>query len=223
MGHAFFTLAIGAGAMMVYGAYLPTQTRLGESVIIIAILDVLVAVFAGLAIFPIIFTYHLPPQGGPGLMFQILPIAFGHMEGGQFWGALFFFLLLFAAWTSSLSLAEPLVILLMERLKMKRIQASILVGGIAWTLGIVSLLSFNVWQDVQLFGHWNFFTAITDLATNIMLPIGGLCFSLFVGWKMGPTLKELGTNHRFLFKIWLLLVRYIAPLGILTILISAFF
>lgn len=222
MGHAFFTLAIGAGCMLVYGSYLTRDIRLSGAVMTIVILDVLVAILAGLAMFPIVFAHHLTPQGGPGLMFEVLPIAFAKMLGGQFFGGLFFILLLFAAWTSSISIAEPLVILLTERHGFKRVTASLWVGLMGWVLGIASLLSFNVWRNFKLLDHWTVFTAITDLATNILLPLGGLGYALFAGWVMNKKIvaKELGTRP-FLFKIWLYLVRYVAPLGILLIIINS--
>jgi len=223
MGHAFFTLAIGAGAMLVYGSYLDKDVRLGSAVVTIAALDVLVAILAGLAIFPIVFAYNLPLQEGPGLMFEVLPIAFAKMGGGQFFGGLFFLLLLFAAWTSSISLAEPLVVLLSERYLNSRLKASFVVGGVAWTLGIGSVLSFNVWQKKLIFGHWNFFGAITDLSTNILLPIGGLAFAIFAGWLLNKetTAEALSFSKPFLFQLWLIATRYIAPLGIFIILLTA--
>lgn len=223
MGHAFFTLAIGAGCMLVYGSYLKHHIHLGGAVLAIAGLDVLVALLAGLAIFPIIFAHHLTPAGGPGLMFQILPIAFAKMGGGQWFGALFFILLLFAAWTSSLSLAEPLVILLIEKYHKSRLSAAILVGVVAWSMGIVSLLSFNTWQHFKLFGQWNLFTAITDLATNIMLPIGGILFAIFAAWVMPKYMsqQELAFPQQFLYQIWRFLTRFVAPIAILIILIAA--
>lgn len=223
LGHAFFTLAIGAGCMLVYGSYLTPNIRLSSAVITIAGLDVLVAILAGLAIFPIIFSHGLTPQGGPGLMFEVLPIAFAKMGGGQFFGGLFFLLLLFAAWTSSISMAEPLVILLTERYSISRLAACLIVGSIAWCLGIGSVLSFNVWQHYTIFGHWNFFGAITDLATNIMLPIGGLLFAIFAGWKMSKqaTEHELNMPNAWLYNAWRFLIRYLAPIGIIIILISS--
>lgn len=224
MGHAFFTLAIGAGAMLVYGSYLTPDTQLGKTVVIIALLDAVIALLAGFAIFPLLFSHGLVPQEGPGLMFKVLPIAFAHMQGGTFWASLFFLLLLFAAWTSSISLAEPLVVMLMERCNLARKTASLITGIFAWTLGIFSLLSFNAWQDIHLFGHWTFFSAITDLTTNIMLPIGGLGFTLFAGWFMlKPSMQELGTSNRSFYKTWLFAVRYLAPIGILIILVNALF
>jgi NSS family neurotransmitter:Na+ symporter len=210
MGHAFFTLAIGAGCMLVYGSYLTRDIRLSGAIMTIVILDVLVALLAGMAIFPIIFEHHLAPEGGPGLMFQVLPIAFSTMPFGQFFGGLFFVLLLFAAWTSSLSIAEPLVILLMERYGISRLSASIHIGLIGWILGLASLLSFNI------------FSAITDFSTNILLPLGGLGFALFAGWIMTQkaTAEELSISKGW-HKSWLYLVRYIVPIAIFLIILNS--
>jgi len=222
LGHAFFSLAVGAGCMLVYGSYLSSKTPIGSTSIIITLLNLLVALLSGLAIFPLVFTHHLMPSGGPGLMFQTLPIAFSHMGWGRLYGFLFFLLLLFAAWTSSISLAEPLVILLMERFKLSRGRSSVLIGVCAWLLGIGSTLSFNVWSHYRLLGRWNFFDVVTDLATNIMLPVGGLLFAVFVGWKMHEksTKAELGISG-LVYQFWLFLVKYICPVGIVIILISS--
>lgn len=217
LGHAFFTLAIGAGTMLVYGSYLPKDTRLASSVCIIALLDVLVALCSGLAIFSLVFAYQLPPEEGPGLMFKVLPIAFAQMPAGQWIGGLFFLLLWFAAWTSSISMAEPLVVLLVERGKMSRKHASILIGLICWILGLFALLSFNVWEDLRLFGEFTIFNAMADFTTNIILPIGGILFTLFAGWVVSSKEAKRGLlmENDFLFKIWQVLVRFIAPIGII--------
>lgn len=220
LGHAFFTLAIGAGTILVYGSYLPPRTPIASNVVVIAFLDVIVALLAGLAIFPIVFTYGLAPTDGPGLMFEVLPIAFSEMQYGNIIGCLFFVLLLFAAWTSSISLAEPLVIMLVERMGLSRTAASCLIGLLAWTLGIGSVLSFNHWQDYKLLGEWNFFSAITDVTTNIILPIGGLAFAIFAGWILPAriTRDELVLKDGLAFKAWHFVIRYVAPLGIIVIL-----
>lgn len=224
LGHAFFTLAIGAGCMLVYGSYLSKNTHLMGSVFTIAMLDVLVAMLSGLAIFPIVFAHHLTPEGGPGLMFQVLPITFSSIVGGQFFGGLFFVLLLFAAWASSISIAEPLVILLTERHGFNRKTASCIVGVTGWLLGLLSLLSFNVWQNFKLFNRWTIFGAITDLSTNILLPLGGLGFAIFAGYIMSAKITRSELDVRpWLFHLWRFLVRYIAPAGILLILFNSFF
>jgi len=224
LGHAFFTLALGAGCMLVYGAYLPKKVTVSGSVISIAILDVLVAFLSGMAIFPLVFKYGLAPQGGPGLMFEVLPITFSQMPFGSIIGAMFFILLLFAAWTSSISLAEPLVLLLIERANLSRKTASIIVGSFAWLIGIGSLLSFNVWSDFKIFGKWTIFYINTDLTTNILLPVGGLLFSIFAGWKLNQVKAQeaLGFKQKWQYKSWLFLVKYIAPLAIAVIIARAF-
>lgn len=223
LGHAFFSLAIGVGCMLVFGSYLPSNIRLGSAVLVVTLLDVLVAFLAGIAIFSIIFTYGLSPQGGPGLMFQVLPVAFAHMPGGHIIGSLFFLLLLFAAWTSSISMAEPLVILLEERYHFSRRAAALTVGLVAWVLSIGSLLSFNVWQDFKLFGKWNFFAVITDLVTNILQPLGGLAFALFIGWVVARPISEQGLafSKPLLFELWLFSIRFLAPIAIVVIIISS--
>ncbi len=222
MGHAFFTLAVGAGALLVYGAYVPRGDSICGPVMTVAGLDILVALLSGLAIFPIVFTYGLHPAGGPGLLFEVLPIAFAQMPWGGLIGAVFFLLFMFAALTSSINLAEPLVILLAERYTGSRKKASLIVGLIAWIVGIGSCLSFNRWENYKLFGQWNFFGVVTDLATNIMLPIGGLGFAIFAGWIMhkDTTQKDLQLSS-FWFNIWHFLIRYVATAGILIIFIHS--
>jgi len=222
MGHAFFTLALGAGAMLTYGAYVPKRVNIANAVCIVAALDVLVAVLAGLAVFPLVFSHHLAPNSGPGLMFVTLPIAFADIPGGALVGGLFFALLLFAAWTSSINLAEPMVIILMKRLNVGRKKAAFIVGILAWFIGIGSLLSFNVWKHVKLMHKFTVFDIATSVPTDIILPIGGLGFALFAGWVM----KKIFTQdevHPRVYAAWRFLVRYIAPAGILIVFVSTFF
>lgn len=215
MGHAFFTLAVGCGTMLIYGSYIPKNTKVAPSVLIIALLDIFVALLSGMAIFSLIFKFQLTPEGGPGLMFKVLPIAFAQMPGGNWIGALFFLLLWFAAWASALSMAEPLVVLLIERRKISRRLASWVIGLVCWFLGLFALFSFNIWQDVKFLG-FTFFEAMADMATNVVLPLGGAVFAIFAGWILRPTESKEGlliTSPRF-FKIWRWLTRYLAPLGI---------
>jgi NSS family neurotransmitter:Na+ symporter len=152
MGQAFFSLSLGMGAIMIYGSYLNSQASIGQNAVIIAVMDTLVALLAGLAIFPIVFANGLEPGSGPGLIFQTLPIAFGQMPGGSFFGLLFFVLLVFAAWTSAISLLEPMVAWLVENRGFSRVRAATLAGAAVWVLGIACLLSLNLWSEFTVFG-----------------------------------------------------------------------
>lgn len=221
LGQAFFSLATGAGAILIYGSYLSKDTNLVGTVLIISFLNVLVAIFAGLAIFPIVFAHNLPPESGPGLMFNILPIAFSHMPGSMMISLLFFILLLFAAWTSSISMGEPLVALMQERWHIPRIRGSFYVGALAWVFGLMSVLSFNLWSHVKILDRWGLFEVLTDLPTNIFLPIGAFMFCIFTGWvmKKHDVREEFAPESPFVYALFRLCIRYIAPIGILTVLL----
>ena len=224
VGHAFFTLAVGVGAMEVYGSYLSKKTSIGKSVVITAGLDVLTAFLAGLAIFPVLFLNHIPAQEGPGLMFLALPMAFSNMFAGRLVETLFFVLLLFAAWTSSINIAEPMVAMLCEKTSLTRKQVSCIVGGLAAVLGLVSVFSFNIWSTVRVFGRWDLFTTITDLSTNIFLPVGGIFYAIFAGWVMSraDTMDELQFKSDWIYQIWWWLTRFLAPIALLIVFIDAF-
>jgi NSS family neurotransmitter:Na+ symporter len=222
MGHAFFTLSLGMGSIMVYGAYLPSNVSIGSTAVIIALTDTAVALLAGLAIFPIVFAHGLEPGSGPGLIFQTLPIAFGHMEYGAFFGALFFVLLVFAAWSSSISLIEPAVAWLVENKKISRMRACIWSGLVTWTVGIGTVLSFNLASDIKLWDK-TFFDLMDYLTANIMLPLGGLFIALFAGWVMvqDNVKAELNFKQPLVFKGWLFLVRYVSPVAVAIVFFKA--
>ena len=156
MGQAFFTLSLGMGAIMAYGAYVPSSASIGSTVAIIAGLDTLVAVAAGLAIFPIVFANGLEPGQGPGLMFVTIPLAFGQMPLGALFGTLFFVLVSFAAITSAISISEPALAYLVETYNAKRSRVAISLGVISWIIGIGTVLSFNLWADVHIVGERTF-------------------------------------------------------------------
>lgn len=212
LGQAFFTLAVGAGAMLTYGAYAPQKTSISFAVTVVAFFDVLVALLAGLAIFPLVFGFHLPVTSGPNLMYVTLPLAFAHVSMGNVIATLFFLLLLFAAWTSSINLAEPLVLILIQKKGLSRTRAAIVVGFSAWLLGITSILSFNLWSHVQLF-HQTIFDFSANLATNIILPIGGLGYAIFAGWILPRSVTENEIQSR-IYPLWRFLIRYIVPVAI---------
>ena len=224
LGHAFFTLAVGAGAMCVYGAYLPQKASISRSVLITATLDITVALLAGLAIFPFIFKAGLELKSGPSLMFIALPQAFQVIGSSQLLVSLFFLLLVFAALTSSINIAEALVLSFSDRLKKTRVQACLLVAFLVFLLGLLSVFSFNVFSDFKVFDRWDLFTFITGLVTNIILPFGGLFFSFYVGWLI-PTseLKSLLKINPFFFNCFIFLLRFFVPLAITAIILSSFY
>jgi len=230
LGHAFFTLSLGMGAMMVYGAYLPKHLSLLKATGVIAFADVMVAILAGLAIFPIVFSNGLEPNQGPGLVFNTLPLAFGKMPFGSFFGGLFFVLLVLAAWTSSISLLEPTVAWMVETKKFTRVSATAWAGFCIWLFGLVTIFSFNIWSEVKplsmfsSFANKTLFDLLDFVTANIMLPLGGLCIVIFAMWRMrsADILEELElpeTSKRY--KILRFLMRYVAPIGVLMIFLNA--
>ncbi len=222
MGHAFFTLSLGMGAIMIYGSYLPRHTSITQTTFMIAGADTLVALLAGLAIFPIVFSNGLEPGAGPGLIFETLPIAFGQMPAGSLFGLLFFLLLVFAAWSSAISLIEPAVTWLVENRSMSRLQACFWAGLATWLLGIGTVLSFNYWSEITLFGK-TFFDSLDFLTANIMLPLGGLLIAVFVAWLM-PRLssrEELAMRSELGYRVWHFLVRYVTPLAVIVVFLNA--
>lgn len=221
MGQAFFTLSLGMGAIMIYGSYLPDHTSIAGTSFTVAAADTLVALVAGLAIFPMVFAYGLEPNAGFGLIFETLPLAFGEMPGGVWVGTAFFLLLLFAAWTSAISLMEPIVAWLAENRGLSRIMAAATSGILIWLLGIGTLLSFNLLQDFTLFGL-TIFESLDFLTANIMLPLGGLLIAIFVGWIMsrGSVEHEMDIGNSLGFRLWYFLIRFIAPLLVLLVFLS---
>lgn len=216
MGQAFFTLSIGMGAIMAYGAYMPQKANIGKTVLIVAFFDSLVAIVSGLIIFSIVFaTQGIEPSAGPGLMFISLPVAFGGMPGGLLIGSAFFVLVSIAAWSSAISLLEPCVAWLIETKNMGRVQANLLLAGFAWLLGLGSVLSFNIWSDIKMAG-FTFFDFLDFLTANIMLPLSGLLIALFVGYMMKRELVdfEMQGTSPMVMKLWRATLRYIAPVAI---------
>lgn len=214
LGHSFFTLSLGMGTIMAYGSYMPKKASIGSTVLAIGALDTLVALVAGLCIFPIIFANGMDPAAGPGLMFISLPVAFGQMPGGQFFGFLFFVLVGVAAWTSAISLMEPTVAYLVERFKMGRWKASILLGTAVWALGIACLGSFSFMSDVTIFGKTTF-DFLDYITANIMMPLGGILTAIFAGWfvKSQYAKEELSISDAF-YRFWRFAIRFIAPIAI---------
>ena len=221
MGQAFFSLSLGMGAIMVYGSYLPKDVSIVKSSMIIAGADTVIALLAGLVIFPIVFTNGLQPNSGPGLVFETLPIAFGNMFGGWLFGVLFFIALVFAALSSSISLVEPAVAWLIENKGFTREKACLWSGLVAWILGFGTIFSFNVWANVKLFER-TFFELVDYLTANLMLPIGGFCIAVFAGWimKQEHSKQELDCPDNLSYQIWRFLVCYVAPTAVFLVFLN---
>jgi len=226
LGHAFFTLSLGMGAIMVYGSYMPHKASIATTSIAVALMDTLVALVAGMAIFPIVFANGLEPGAGPGLVFISLPIAFGQMPGGAFFGTLFFVLLVFAAWTSAISLIEPATAWLVENRGMKRGPAAVIVGVLVWLAGLVTVMSFSDWSFSFDFGGAKktdgMFDVLDILTSVFMLPLGGLAIAWFAGWvmKREHTAEELNLKP-WAYGAWYVLIRYISPAAVIILFLHA--
>lgn len=225
LGHAFFTLSITVGALIAYGAYMPHEAALGRMVITVGILDTLIALVAGSAIFAIIFANPLlSPASGPGLLFESLPIAFGNMDGGLLFGTLFFVLVSIAALSSSISLLEPSISWLVHSTPLRRVQASVAVGLLCWLVGLGSMLSFSGWGPVMnLIGERSFFDILEFATDNVLLPLGGMLIAIFVGWFMQRehVREELHSEREGVFSAWYQVLRYVSPVGILIVFLWA--
>ncbi|MBA3564741.1 MAG: sodium-dependent transporter [Gammaproteobacteria bacterium] len=222
LGHSFFTLSVGICAVMAYGAYLPQSTSITGTASTVVIADTVVSLVAGLVIFPIVFANGLAPDAGPGLIFRTLPLAFGNMPAGAFFGALFFILLSFAAWTSAIGLIEPAVAWAVERRGLTRATAAAVIGLFVWAFGFATVLSFNELAHVR-FLRGTIFDNIDYLASNILLPLGGLLITIFAGWVIcrNASADELDVGTGLLYRAWRFLTRYVAPVGVILIFLHA--
>ena len=223
LGHAFFTLSLSSGIMMVYGAYMPEGTSIVKTSIYIAIMDTAVALIAGMAIFPIVFANGMEPSAGPGLLFVSLPIAFGQMPLGTLFGTLFFIMVTFAAFTSVIALLESPVAYLNERLGLTRAKATIVAGCSIWALSLLTVFSLSgaPWAQDVIMGL-NFFDALDKLTANIMLPLAGLFTSVLVGWIVSDKI----TREEFvlpdgLYKAVMFCLRYLSPVAIAIVFLQA--
>lgn len=220
LGQAFFTLGLGNGTMIVYGSYLKKDTDIPRTSLYVVLIDTLIAIMASLVIFAIVFSQNLQPGQGPGLLLGTLPLAFATMPGGYLVGFAFFILVVFAAWTSAISISETLSAALIERFHFTRKKAVLLITLCSWLVGVAACLSFNHWSDVQLFGL-SIFDFLDSLSSKILMPLSGLLIALFCGWIVNQKIirSELKLNDT-LHKTWLWMVRLVAPLAIIAIFIN---
>ena len=226
LGQAFFSLSIGFGTIMTYASYVSKKENVMFQSVATAISDLSFALIAGIAIMPAVFAFGLNPQSGPGLVFETLPYVFSQMPAGGFVAILFFAALLVAAITSSISMFEVGVAYLVEERRMSRIAACAVVFGGCWCLGALCSLSFGPLSDVLICGR-TVFDFFDNLSSNILMTLGSLLTVLFVGWRLkksdiydeftnGGTLRA---NVKIFGVLWIL-IRYVAPLAIISIFIS---
>ena len=223
LGHAFFSLSLGMGAMLTYGSYLDRGTNISLASLEIVILNTLYAIMAGLVIFPIVFTYNVDPSAGPGLFFITLPEIFARMAAGRLIGLLFFLLVAFAALTSAISLMEVVVSFFIDELDWSRRRADYLLGAVVFACGIPSALSFNLLDNIRLLGGRTLFDLLDLLATTIMLPLGGFLIAVFAGWVLThgekeAEIKQVENTFHF-YDIWHVLIKYVTPVALLLVLL----
>lgn len=221
LGQAFFSLSLGLGAMMAYGSYVGRGASLIKSGLWIVGMDTLIAIMAGLVIFSIVFANGMAPNQGVGLLFQTLPVAFAQMPFGEVFASLFFAFVILAALSSTISLLEPGVGWLGQTFGLGRKASVWFLGGIAWILGLGTVLSFNLWAEFKLVGELNFFGFVEFVATNVLLPLGGLLIGIFTAWVLPKAIRERElpvagwANALFLFTL-----RFITPFAILWVFIG---
>ena len=228
LGQAFFSLSLGMGSILTYGSYLREDDDIMSSSIIISGLDTGIAMLAALVIFPIVFTYNIPPGSGPGLIFVSIPVALGQMPGGGFFSAVLFFLLVFAALTSAVSMLEVATSYFIDERGWERRRATLVSGAVILLIGVPSALS----GATALFGGGfagvfgqNWFDTAAYLANNWMLPLSGLGIAAYTGWRMNDALRHhhflSGSKLAIFYRAWLLLLRFLVPVAILFVFLNA--
>ena len=219
MGQAFFSLSLGLGCLITYSSYFKKDTPLLKTAGIMASLDTLVAILAGVIIFPAVFTFGMEPAAGPRLVFEILPSVFNHLPGSAIWSTLFFFLLFLASLSSTISMSEISIAYLVDELSMSRRKATTIVIVTAMILGSLCALSFGSLSGITIF-NLTFFNLFDYVSSNILLPLGGMFISIFVGYILNRTvvMNELAPDStcRGLFgaRLVVFCLRYIAPICI---------
>ncbi len=221
LGQSFFALSVGVSVMVTYSSYLAKNESLVRSAGSIVSLNLLVSLFAGLAIFPAVFSLGVEPTAGPGLLFIVLPSVFEQIAFGSIFLLIFLALFLFATLTSAFSMLEIIVASLAKGDEKKRKRLAWVIGLLIFIVGVPSALSFGVWSEVTLFGK-SIFDAMDFLVSNILMPLGALLISIFVPLKMKreTLINELGAHTSLgkrLFIIWLLLIKYVVPIAILAV------
>ena len=224
LGHAFFTLSLGMGTLITYGSYIKNDNNLVNTVINVTVADTVIAILAGIAIFPAVFAFGIEPSEGPGLIFVTLPNVFHQMPGGYIFAIMFFVLLTIAALTSSISILEVVVAYFKEEFKLGRKASTVLATSLISILGILCSLSMGELSSYHIFGL-NFFDLMDRISANLLLPIGGLFIALFVGWflgkkKVAEEVAKGGKLSGVFLSGFMFLVKFIAPIAIAIVLLN---
>src|SRR5690554_2720317 len=209
-------MSLGMGCMITYGAYIRKKTKLPILAITISIADLCVALIAGFAIFPGVFTFGIEPTSGPTLVFETLPLVFSKMTGGNIFGLLFFFLVFIAAITSSVSMLEPMVLFIMQETKLSRKKSVLSIISFVVILAVLCAYSQVENSSIRIFGQ-NLFDALNHATDKMMLPLGGLLIIIFIGWfaKKDIVISQITNNKTFFikgFNIYFFMVKYIIPI-----------
>ena len=221
VSQAFFSIGVAMGGMMVFGSYLPTNVSIGRSAVMIVSADTMIALLAGLVIFPLVFDNNLAPDSGTGLIFNTLPLAFEQVPFGRWVGLLFFLLLSMAAITSMVGFMEPIVASLIRRFQWTRTVSTILVSLCCFVFSIFSALSMSLWRESSVYGR-----SISDwldfVPNSILLPLGGLLICIFAGWYMQPKYakEELSLECELVFSSWRMSMKWLVAPVVLMILIT---
>ncbi|NCB39592.1 MAG: sodium-dependent transporter [Erysipelotrichia bacterium] len=239
LGQVFFSLSLGMGCMITYGSYLDKDADIPQCSMIIPLIDTGVALLAGLATLPAVFAFGFSPSAGPGMLFITLPAVFSKMPMGSVVGVAFFLLALFAAVTSSISLLEVCVSYVVDEWKWTRKRATVTISSLIFALGVPCSLSFGPWSHIILLKGKNIFDTVDFIATNVLLPLGGILLCVFVAWIWGlkgkevvtrsedgststsweipEALKEITNNGKISFplaSVWVFLMKWLAPVAI---------
>ena len=224
LGHAFFSLSLGMGAMITYGSYMNKKESIPNAALIVSLLDTVIAILACLIIFPIIMTFDLVPTKSAGILFTTLPVVFMQLPGGTYFSILFFTLVAFAALTSAISLLEVVASYFIDEMKWSRKKSTLITGGAIFVFGTFSALSNGAVGWLSNFNFWGrpatagFFNTFDYLASNYLLPIGGLFIAIFTGWILSKSLKEdeLSSDKKtyFSYNVWHMLIKYFAPVAV---------
>ena len=218
LGQAAFSLSIGMGALITYGSYIQKNINLSSTAIQVSIADTLIAILAGVMIFPAVFAFNIDPTEGFGLVFIVLPNIFEQMAGGYFFAIMFFILLSIAALTSTISVLEVVVAYFVEELNINRKKATILGSVSISIIGIFCTLSFGPLKDFTLFDK-TIFGIFDYTSANILLPVGAVFIVIFLGWKLGKKviideLSNQGILKVPLVKMFIFIIKFVAPIAI---------